>query len=241
MALRETSERECFGHILGHSHAISMTGNWKRKCFRIATNCPHLARLSKMGVIKHPARPPYSAPICGASNGRHQTAPPRPHRVVLKSQKGKRGGGESPPTRVSFPYKQIRQKHLCVPVCPLFGGFEPPPAQKKERDQDSMCLWFGGFEPPQKKRTSTAQDHRDRRLWRSGLGCAPAGRASRCDAVPRVFWGASIVHLLKTICYFPLLILKGIYHYWEFVSFSWVLNQMEETCMWPRGAQLASG
>ena len=37
-------------------------------------------------------------------------------------------------------------------------------------------------------------------------------------------------HLLKNICYFPLLVLKGIYHYWKYL-FSQGLKQME-ACVW---------
>ena len=35
------------------------------------------------------------------------------------------------------------------------------------------------------------------------------------------------VHLLKILCYFPLLALKGIYHYWNIFCFSRGLKQME--------------
>ena len=34
-------------------------------------------------------------------------------------------------------------------------------------------------------------------------------------------------HLLKNICDFALLVLKGIYHYWKYVFFSRGLKQME--------------
>ena len=57
-------------------------------------------------------------------------------------------------------------------------------------------------------------------------------------------------HLLQTICYFPLLVLKGTYHYWTSWIFSRGLNQMEEnksllvngasssnsSLSWPQGA-----
>ena len=42
--------------------------------------------------------------------------------------------------------------------------------------------------------------------------------AGRTRALQMVRWPLLVFHLLEMICYFPLLVLKGSYHYWDFFS-----------------------
>ena len=68
-------------------------------------------------------------------------------------------------------------------------------------------------------------------LWRSRKAGMVRGHK---DRIPKRVRGGDFpmesLQLLRNICYFPLLVLKGIHHYWTYLYFfSWVLIQMEES------------
>ena len=110
-----------------------------------------------------------------------------------------------------------------------YGNFDPWPCieilfKLKQRNTQVVLGHFGMSEP---LLTAGSEDHRHKRALDKAAQVNDAARGASFELCVEVKMGRN-VHWLKSMCYFPLLVLKGIYHYWIFLfMFVQGLNQIE--------------
>ena len=81
------------------------------------------------------------------------------------------------------------------------------------------CPWFGGDHYWRGPHNFRMYDWRLSQIGTHGFGSGS-----------QLVWTGDSFHLLKNVFYFPLLVLKGIYHYWKYVFiFSGGRIQMEDS------------
>ena len=79
------------------------------------------------------------------------------------------------------------------------------------------------FQPAKKKKGTepTKKKHMPRRFVCRVCRVVSSGCVRECCGAKRGYPRQSCFHLLKKILYFPLLVLKGIYHYWTSLHIFW--------------------